>query len=201
MDTPVNKRVAWSIFAGRKNSGAGRRIFRPTLFAAAVLFLGNPAVTGETIWFGGTQRALPISLAAPKEDGLNSLWGVNNRGDNVWDFNLGTDISVWQETNATSFQSLGPRFGVATRFQFNSPSFDLWAADLQGGGVYGIRRGRMAFEAYFYHESSHLGDEILARGERARIDYNVNGLRLTVSWEPESALPCTWFKDQGLATG
>jgi hypothetical protein len=111
------------------------------------------------------------------------LWGRNNHGDDVWDLNLGTSISVWQQTNACWFQSMGPRFGVATRFQFNSGSFDMWATDVRGGGVYGVRRDDLAFEAYFYHESSHLGDEILARGERQRIDYNVNGLRLTGSWD------------------
>jgi hypothetical protein len=158
------------------------------LLASAALLWSGVCAVGETVWFGGTQRALPVSLAAWKDDGLSSRWGVNNHGDDVWDFNLGTDISVWQHTNATSFQSMGPRFGVATRFQFNSGSFDLWATDLRGGGVYGIRMDRLAFEAFFYHESSHLGDEILDRGERARIDYNVNGLRLTASWDAEDWL-------------
>jgi hypothetical protein len=151
------------------------------LAATVFLLLSPPGGAAETTWFGGTQRALPLNLAAPKEDGLLSLWAFTDHGEDVWDFNLGTDVSVWQQTGASWFQSAGPRFGVATRFQFNSPSFDMWATDVRGGGVYGIRFERTAYEVYFYHESSHLGDEILERGERERIDYNVNGVRLTAS--------------------
>jgi hypothetical protein len=54
----------------------------------------------------------------------------------------------------------------------------------------------MAYEAFFYHESSHLGDEILDRGERRRIDYNVNGLRLTASWNCQE-----WLRLYGGAIG
>lgn len=151
-----------------------------------ILLCGLANGAGETVWFGGTQRALPLSLAAPKEDGLRSDWSLTDDEHKVWDFNLGTDVSMWQHASEALFQSMGVRFGVATRFQFDSGSFDLWAADVRGGGVYGIRLGRTACEVFFGHESSHLGDELMERGERERIDYNVNGVRLTAShqWKP-----------------
>lgn len=141
------------------------------------------AHAADTVWFGGTQRALAASLASPRDDGLRSAWLFNNRGADSWDLNLGTSVSIWQQTGDNWFQSAGPRLGVATRFQFNSASFDMWATDVRGGGVYGLRKDKLAFEAYFYHESSHLGDELQDRGDRDRIDYNVNGLRLTASWD------------------
>jgi hypothetical protein len=144
----------------------------------AVVSLGRAA---DTVWFGGTQRAMPIPLVSPKEDGIRSVWAWNDDGDNIWDFNLGTDVSVWQRTSEKCFQSMGPRFGVNTRFQFDSGSFDMWAVDVRGSGVYGIQFGDTALEVFFYHESSHLGDEMLDFGRRERIDSSVNGLRLTSS--------------------
>lgn len=171
-----------------KNQPVRRSMLVTTFFTCLLLLLPGALRAGETVWFGGTQRALPLSLAAPKEDGLRSVWAFTDHGQDVWDFNLGTDVSVWQRTNESSFQSMGPRFGVATRFQFNSGSFDMWATDVRGGGVYGIRFKRTAYEFFFYHESSHLGDEMLDRGERERIDYNVNGVRLTASWTGEEWL-------------
>jgi hypothetical protein len=156
-------------------------------FSGLVLLAGCLVAGGaETTWFGGTQRALPVSLAAPKEDGLRSLWAWTDNGDATWDFNLGTDVSVWQREAERCYQSVGPRFGVASRFQFNSGSFDLWAVDLRGGGAYGLQFGNTALEAFVYHESSHLGDEMLESGRRERIDSSVNGLRLTISekWKP-----------------
>jgi hypothetical protein len=160
-----------------------RRFSATTVLPLALLLLTQFPAVSDSVWFGGTTRALPVSLAAPKDDGLRSAWGCNDQGDSTWDLNLGTSVSLWQHTNGNWFHSAGPRLGVATRFQFNSDSFDLWATDVRGGGVYGLRKDALAYEAYFYHESSHLGDELLDRGERERIDYNVNGLRLTASWE------------------
>ena len=160
---------------------------KPPLFVSLLfLWLLCFAAVGETTWFSGTGRALPIALSAPKEDGLRSIWTWTDTGDQTWDFNLGTDVSVWQQESEDCFQSIGPRFGVASRFQFNSGSFDLWAVDIRGGGVYGIHFGNTALEAFFYHESSHLGDEMLESGRRERIDSSINGLRLTASerWKP-----------------
>ncbi len=159
---------------------------RVTVSVAVLIIVAPWACSAETVWFGGTQRALPIALVSPKEDGIRSLWAWTDDSADVWDFNLGTDISVWQRTSEKCFQSVGPRFGVNTRFQFNSGSFDMWAVDVRGGGVYGIQFGDTAIEAFFYHESSHLGDEMLESGRRTRIDSSVNGLRLSAShfWRP-----------------
>lgn len=150
----------------------------------------------ETVWFGGTQRAFPISLAAPKDDGFYSSWAFTDDGHRTWDFNLGTDVTTWQRKSETTDQTIGARFGVASRFQYDSESFDLWAADFRGGGAWGLRKDRMAYEVFVYHESSHLGDELIERGERERIDSNVNGIRVMVSrqW-------ADWFRAYGGISG
>ena len=157
------------------------RLAGPALALAlgAVTLSGAPAV--ETVWFGGAQRALPVNLVGLKEDGIRSTWSHTDDEVWVWDFNLGTDISIWQRRSESTFQSAGPRFGIASRFEFGSESFDLWAADFRGGGAWGLRRGPMAYEVLLFHESSHLGDEIIERGDRTRQDVGVNGIHLTVS--------------------
>jgi hypothetical protein len=139
--------------------------------------------SAEIRWFPGTQRALPPSLAAFKEDGIASRWNHTSNQEWVWDFNLGTDVCMWERVGENSEQTIGARFGVASRFEFGTESFDLWATDLRGGAVWGLRRGPWTAEAFLFHESSHLGDEILERGERRRRDVAVNGVRLTASRE------------------
>jgi hypothetical protein len=176
----VGVRVIWTGSSLRLTNSFMHALCRPLLLVA-FFACATSLRSAETVWFGGTQRALPISLVSPKEDGIRSLWAWTDDHASVWDLNLGTDISVWQRASERCYQSAGPRFGVNTRFQFNSGSFDLWAVDVRGGGVYGIAFGETALEAFFYHESSHLGDEILASGQRQRIDSSVNGLRLTAS--------------------
>lgn len=135
----------------------------------------------EVRWFGGTDRAFPPSLADFKDHGIRSQWIVNNDSVWLWDLNLGTDFAIVERKTDTSRWIVGGRFGVATRFEFGSESFDLWAADVRGGGVAGWRSGDWAAEMLLLHESSHLGDEILDRGDRQRIDASFNEVRLSAS--------------------
>jgi hypothetical protein len=164
------------------------------------LFLGVALVSqvtaAETFWFAGTQRALPVNLVGFKEDGIRSTWSRTDQAAWVWDFNLATDVSIWLRRSGTNFMSLGARFGIASRFEFGSESFDLWAADFRGGGVWGLRQGPMAYEAAVFHESSHLGDEMIERGDRERQDIGVNGIRLTVSRQWKE-----WLRTYGGLTG
>jgi len=164
------------------------------LAAVAVTLSGAPAA--QTVWFGGTQRALPVSLVGFKEDGIRSTWSHTDDEAWVWDFDLGTDVSIWQRRSESTFQSAGPRFGIASRFEFGSESFDLWAADFRGGGAWGLCKGPMAYEVVVFHESSHLGDEVIERGDRIRQDVGVNGIRLTISrkWNEQ-------FRTYGGVTG
>ncbi len=153
------------------------------LLACCLAWLSSSATSlaGETRWFGGTERVLPVSLANLKDNGIRSNWLLDDQGATLWDFSLGTDVALWDYQSDRVRQLIGARFGINTRFEFGSESFDLWAADVRGGGAWGIQWSDWVVEAFFFHESSHLGDEILERGDRSRIDSSVNGVRLTVS--------------------
>ncbi len=161
------------------------RARRPVAIAVVALLLlaTRPGCLhgAETRWFPGTDRILPVSLVNLKDDGIRSHWLLNNQETFLWDFSVGTDVAIWEHAGPRTHQILGGRFGVNTRFEFGSESFDLWAADIRGGAVWGMEWRGWRFEALAFHESSHLGDEILERGDRERIDASVNGLRVTVS--------------------
>lgn len=159
------------------------RLAARAIAVAALLLVGRPAFlhAAETRWFPGTDRILPVSLVNLKDDGVRSHWLLDNQETFLWDFSVGTDVAVWEHEGQRFHHILGGRFGVNTRFEFGSESFDLWAADVRGGVVWGMAWRGWQFETLAFHESSHLGDEILERGDRERIDASVNGLRLSAS--------------------
>ena len=105
-------------------------------------------------------------------------------------------MCVWYRVEGELEQTLGGRFGIAGRFEFGSESFDLWATDIRGGAAWGLKRGPWAGEVFLFHESSHLGDEIVERGDRPRLDVAVNGVRLTASRQFDE-----WFRVYGGVTG
>ncbi len=73
--------------------------------------------------------------------------------------------------------------GVFTsRFNVFSKSFDLMNTDFIGGLATGLQWGTISTELLIYHQSSHLGDEILDRGDRKRIDFGYEAVRLLVDW-------------------
>jgi hypothetical protein len=75
---------------------------------------------------------------------------------------------------------------LAARFDMFSESFDLLNVDFRGGVAWGLRRGHVSAEAFVYHQSSHLGDEILERGARKRIDYAREVARVLAAWRTGS---------------
>lgn len=149
------------------------------LLAAALVVLSVSPAAAECTWFSGADRAVSAPLAAPKEAGVRSVWGFTDSDEAVWDFSLGTDASICRMGSDDAFWDASARFGVFSRFQFNSASFNMWGVDLRGGLVVGRKwSDRYAGELFIYHESSHLGDEVMEEETRQRIDANLNGIRL-----------------------
>ena len=69
----------------------------------------------------------------------------------------------------------------ASRFNVFSESFDLMNVDFIGGLATGFHWEPMSTELFVYHQSSHLGDEILDRGDRQRIDFGYEAIRFLVA--------------------
>lgn len=71
---------------------------------------------------------------------------------------------------------------ITGRFDVTSRSFDLMNTDFVGGVATGLRWDAFSWELLFFHQSSHLGDELLERGEYSRIDLGYEALRLLADW-------------------
>jgi len=130
------------------------------------------------VFFGDRGRAFAPVWADPREALLR--FGFSYEDDDffedlVWGADLGVVEYNWAD--GTRF-SLTARGLLSARFAFDSESFDLLNTDFIFGAAFGLGRPRWSAEALVFHQSSHLGDEILDRGERDRIDFSFEAVRL-----------------------
>ncbi len=110
--------------------------------------------------------------ADPREAIFRLGFMVDDKGDTYEDISIGGDMGLlyWQISENERL-SLTARGLWTARFDVVSDSFDLLNMDFIGGPALAYQRGPDTAELFFYHQSSHLGDEILDRGDRQRIDY------------------------------
>jgi hypothetical protein len=129
--------------------------------------------------FSDEGRVFAPLLADPREAQARAgLMQDIRRGETLWDVMLGGDLGlIYYEPNETGAMSLSARGLIASRFNQSADSFDLMDIDFRGGLAAGYRSGADAFELFLYHERSHLGDEMLDRGNRERIDFSREALR------------------------
>jgi hypothetical protein len=134
----------------------------------------------EWVWFSSRGRVFQPLLADPME-ALFRLSFLYEGRDRRWDADLtfGGDVGLlWARLPANRRLSLTVRGLVSSRFEVFSESFDLLNTDFLGGLALGYARAPNSFEFLVFHQSSHLGDEILGRQARSRIDYGKEAARL-----------------------
>jgi len=112
-------------------------------------------------WFSDKGRVFPVLLADPREAYFRLGFGRTNDSKTIWDMTFGGDVALLRtrEPGGTD-TSLTVRGVIDPRFQFEDSSFQLQNTDFIGGLAYGWARDAKAYEVFFYHESSHLGDEV-----------------------------------------
>lgn len=137
--------------------------------------------------FSDKGRVFKALKADPREAQFRLGYMNNYSGESFLDFVFGGDAALLRSTEGDGRESsLSVRGLVAPRFQFTSDSFDLLNTDFQGGLAFGTALGELSWEVYVFHQSSHLGDEVLAEGIREKIDYSKEGVRFLASrtWGP-----------------
>jgi hypothetical protein len=147
----------------------------------------NPGISTSpgTTLFARNLRAFAPLWADPREAQFRMGFTRDSAGETWWDLNLGGDLIVLRADRIDAgVLTLSGRALFSARFKFFTPSFDLYNTDFIGGAAAGFRHGPTALELLLYHESSHLGDEILERGEQPRIDYSREAVRLLASHQP-----------------
>jgi len=127
----------------------------------------------------GTQRAFRPLVADPREAQIRAGLMYGRHAGKFLDVGLGGDLVVARKQwAADEFLTISARGLIAARLNTCESSFPLYNADFLAGVAAGYRRGDDAWELLAFHQSSHLGDEILEAGERRRIDYSHESVRM-----------------------
>ena len=140
---------------------------------------GQPAETTVT-WFAGSGRAMKPLLADQREAQVRGGFSTARHGNTFADVGFGGDVAVFNAVDRQDVvvESVSIRGLFTARFQMNSASTNQLNTDYIGGAAYGRRHGPDSWEVFIYHQSSHLGDETLDFGDRRRIDYGRESVRL-----------------------
>ena len=134
---------------------------------------------GEWQWWTGTDRVFKPLLADPREAQVRLGLGYADPKLKFFEAGIGGDLVIAKKRWAPDKElSVSLRGLIIGRLDTCGSSFPLLNTDFFGGVATGYRRGNDSWEAYLYHESSHLGDEILQDNRRERIDYSREALRL-----------------------
>lgn len=158
---------------------------------APALALESTAATAETLaswqpgqkyteWFSDKGRVFPMLLADPREAYFRLGFGRTTNSETIWDMTFGGDVALLRtkEPGGTD-TSLTVRGLIDPRFEFQDSAFALQNIDFIGGLAFGWAKDPRAYEFFFYHESSHLGDQVVP--ERERIDFSREMLRFLAS--------------------
>lgn len=142
------------------------------------------AIAREPSWslFSHEERAFAPLKAAPQEARFHIGLLLNDDGlfeDLAW----GGDLAMLEgRFGKGSILTVSGRGLMTGRFDVSSESFDLLNVDFVGGIAVGYSTLPFGAELLLYHQSSHLGDELLEGKKRDRIDYGVEELRLLADW-------------------
>ena len=131
----------------------------------------------------------PRLVADPKQ--LQTSLGLHEYRTDLRNFTAGTvavgdDVPFyrWSRPGGTVWQ-LGIDGGVFAQFDMDADSRDLLNADYVVGAVVTRRRGRRATRVRLYHQSTHLGDELLLREPDLldqRVNFSYESLQVIDSW-------------------
>jgi uncharacterized protein DUF1207 len=138
----------------------------------------------EHLLFPNRSRAFRPLLADQREAQIRAGFATHRHGDVHADLALGGDLGlVRHDYGPDDAMTFSIRTLFTARLNMSTESADLLNTDYQGGFALGRRLGDDAWEVYLYHQSSHLGDETLDFGKRARIDYGRETIRFLWSRE------------------
>jgi hypothetical protein len=166
---------------------ASRHVMVPIVMffiAHGVLLPATKALAEPADWgfFVQRGRAFEPLRADPREGRFR--FGVLYGNDGFFeDLAWGGDLGLLEiNFPGRGRLTIGGRGVVTGRFDITSESFDLMNTDFIGGLAAGLTMGAFSAELFFYHQSSHLGDELLERGDRDRIDLGFEEIRLLAGW-------------------
>ena len=145
------------------------------------------AIPSDWEWFHDRGRVFKPLMADPKEARVRFGFMWDRDMEVLEDVALGGDLGFLYKRFSKDDQfSITGRGLFTARFDMFSDSFDHQNSDYIGGLAFGYQHINHTFELFVYHQSSHLGDEILERGDAKRIDYSRETARFLYAhqWGP-----------------
>lgn len=125
-----------------------------------------------------TQLFRPL-IAAPRWPRFSASYQRYTKGDLLTDVasvSFGESFSIYRFHGPwQSIMEVGIQAGVFSIFDLDAESFDLINADYRVGIPVSIKKGNFTNMTRIFHQSSHLGDEYVLRGnaaERKNLSYN-----------------------------
>ena len=147
-----------------------------------IIGLGSQVWGAEWEFLPERGRAFLPLLADPREAVVRL--GYMREGDTFAELGLGGDLGLLSVASQQGTLTLSGRALVNSRFEFGSGAFDLINTDYIGAAALGYEQDRWQWELCFYHQSSHLGDEMMIPpARRSAIRYNHESLRFLLAHE------------------
>jgi hypothetical protein len=130
-------------------------------------------------------------LADPRWPHLSGAYRYSLRtktSHSVFAATFGETIPLYRdelgESGRFGYWETGLQAGVFSIFDLDSPSFDLINTDFIAAALAAYRHGRLSAIGRIFHQSSHLGDELLLRDTRPeRINLSYEGVDVRLSYD------------------
>ncbi|MBK8871561.1 MAG: DUF1207 domain-containing protein [Elusimicrobia bacterium] len=184
------KRINFHCFTGRRAFLFGAMLMVGLAFGAlahseVVPDVEEPKAGGGLRFFPSNDVFSPL-LADPKErQFFMSLLQVKTsiRSYTLWSVGFGESLGLLR-WDGNSFQAqLGFLAGVFSQFDWSTPSKDLLNTDFTFGMAATHRWHNFSGRLQYYHQSSHLGDELLLHNPIPRLNYSYEALENIIALE------------------
>jgi hypothetical protein len=155
------------------------------VLAAIAMLLALPA-GAESFPIGDVFRPLVADPAEPRF--FASLLSLDTAADRFTIASLGVGgnfgLRRWPGEQAGEGWQLGIFGAVFSQFSLDAPADDLINTDFSIGLPLAYKRGAFSGRARLWHQSSHLGDELILNGNAPqRIDLSIEAIDLLLAWE------------------
>ena len=153
---------------------------------AIVLALAAPPAAAE--WFPKGEVFEPL-IADPNETRtFLSMLSVDSETVQSWFGDVGVGVNFglyrWAGKQPGDASQLGLFAAVNSLFDLEESSYPLVNTDYRVGFTYELQRGKFSARSRLFHQSSHLGDELILQGNAPqRVNLSVEVVDLLLAWQ------------------
>ena len=151
-----------------------------------MFLLASGLANAESFPVGDVFRPLVADPAAPRT--FVSQLRLHTDNDRVTIASLGTGVNFgfyrWPGQRADEGWQVSIFGAVSSQFNLDRPADDLVNSDYRIGIPLTYKRGAFSARASVWHQSSHLGDELIFSGNAPqRVDISFESLDYVLAWE------------------